>query len=168
MAHQHSFSRDARPFGLLIAEQRLSRRTVLRRLAGFTLAGGSITSFVTACSSATNTSPASQSQVAAPSASHSDTFSASRAPTPSSHSKALYTYHGHTASVNAVAWSPDGKRIASGSTDNTVQVWDAIDGRHVFTYKGHTNPVGAVAWSPDGKRIASGGNDHTVQVWQVL
>src|SRR5258708_3277435 len=70
----------------------------------------------------------------------------------------LYTYRGHSGSVNAVMWSPDGKRIASGSDDHTVQVWDAADGSHVFTYKGHfngahPNGVYAVAWSPNGKRI---------------
>ena len=67
-----------------------------------------------------------------------------------------YTYRGHSSSVYAVAWSPDGKRIASGSDDKTVQVWDAANGGHVFTYRGHSNLVYAVAWSPDGKRIASG------------
>jgi serine/threonine protein kinase len=79
----------------------------------------------------------------------------------------LYTYRGHSDGVNAVAWSPDGKRIASGGQDNTVQVWDAVDGGNVFTYRGHSDPVAAVAWSPDGRRIASGGWDNTVQVWDA-
>ena len=85
----------------------------------------------------------------------------------------LNTYHGHSDVVNAVAWSPDGKRIASGSgkithsIDNTVQVWNAADGSHVFTYKGHSSIVQAVAWSPDGHRIASGSDDKTVQVWNA-
>jgi len=78
----------------------------------------------------------------------------------------LYTYHGHS-HVNAVAWSPDGRRIASGSDDFMVQVWDAAGGGHVFTYKGHSNLVEAVAWSPDGRRIASGSFDKTVQVWDA-
>ena len=79
----------------------------------------------------------------------------------------LYTYRGHSSEVWAVAWSPDGKRIASGSFDHTVQVWDAADGGNVFTYRGHSSGMFAVAWSPDGKRIASGSYDHTVQVWDA-
>ncbi len=83
-------------------------------------------------------------------------------------STTLYTYHGHDGTVYTVAWSPDGKRITSGSLDFTVQVWDATDGGHVFTYRGHSNVVLAVAWSPDGKRIASAGDDNTVQVWVAM
>jgi WD40 repeat protein len=79
----------------------------------------------------------------------------------------LFTYSRHLVFVNAVAWSPDGKRIASGSDDGTVQVWDATDGGNVYTYKGHSWLVVSVAWSPDGKRIASGSRDKTVQVWDA-
>ncbi len=48
------------------------------------------------------------------------------------------------------------RRIASGSWDKTVQVWDAADGGHVVTYHGYSSDVYAVEWSPDGRRIASG------------
>ncbi len=71
-----------------------------------------------------------------------------------------------------MAWSPDGKRIASasgveGEGDYTVQVWDASTGKTLLTYTGHTEAVHAVAWSPDGSRIASASQDRTVQVWSV-
>ncbi len=83
-----------------------------------------------------------------------------------------YTYKGHTDQVLAAAWSPDGKRIASGGGaafgggDDSVQVWDALNGGHVFTYRGHTNGVNAISWSPDSRYVVSGSDDKTVQVWQ--
>ena len=64
------------------------------------------------------------------------------------------TYTGHLNTVTTVAWSPDGMRIASGSWDQTVQVWDARTGTPIFNCN-HTSTVNAVAWSSDGKRIAS-------------
>ncbi len=79
----------------------------------------------------------------------------------------LYTYRGHSQPVASVAWSPDGQRIASGSTDSTVQIWDATDGSNVLTYQGHSNTAVSVAWSPDSKHIASGSYDKTVQVWDA-
>ncbi len=78
----------------------------------------------------------------------------------------LFTYRGHTNAVESVAWSPDGKRIASGSDDNTLQVWDATDGKHVLTKRGSV-AVNTVAWSPDGKRIASKNADNTIQIWDA-
>ena len=78
-----------------------------------------------------------------------------------------FTYHGHTAYVSGLAWSPDGKRIASASGDGTVQVWDALNGGHVLTYRGHSSDALSVGWSPDGKYLASGGLDTTVQVWNA-
>ena len=76
------------------------------------------------------------------------------------------TYKGHSGAVINVAWSPDGKRIASGGDDNIVHVWDAETGRTLLQYRGHTDNVFKVAWSPDGMLIASAGADDTVQVWR--
>ena len=77
------------------------------------------------------------------------------------------TYHGHLLPVYAIAWSPDGKRIASASQDGTVHVWDAATGDRSFRYHGHRGSVNAVAWSPNGSYIASAGSDTTVQVWDA-
>src|SRR5713101_7590702 len=78
-----------------------------------------------------------------------------------------YSYQGHTAAVSSVAWSPDGKHIASGSADGIVKVWDATSVHILLTYKGHKDVVNSVAWSPDGKHIASASADGTVQVWDA-
>src|SRR5262249_40536122 len=78
-----------------------------------------------------------------------------------------YTYHGHTAPVNSVAWSPDGTHIASDSSDRTVQVWDASTAGLLQTYKGHADAVLSVVWSPDSSQIASASADKTVQVWDA-
>eukprot|EP00762_Andalucia_godoyi_P008561 ANDGO_01312.mRNA.1 Vegetative incompatibility protein HET-E-1 len=71
---------------------------------------------------------------------------------------------GHSDAVQSVAFSPDGKRIASGSYDNTVKVWQ--DGQCIQTLSGHSSYVNGVAFSPDGKRIASASSDSTVKVWE--
>jgi WD40 repeat protein len=76
------------------------------------------------------------------------------------------TLKGHTEAVQSVAFSPDGKRLASGSNDKTVKVWDTATGQEALTLKGHTNRVSSVAFSRDGKRLASAG-DWTVKVWDA-
>lgn len=76
-------------------------------------------------------------------------------------------YRGHSAEVRALAWSPDGKCLASSAYDRTVQVWNAADGNHIFTYQKHYFDVSkSLAWSPDSTRIASIGGGG-VSLWNA-
>jgi WD40 repeat protein/tRNA A-37 threonylcarbamoyl transferase component Bud32 len=80
----------------------------------------------------------------------------------------LLTLKGHTHPVWHVCFSPDGKRLASASWDQTVKVWDAVTGCDLLTLKGHTRPVLHVCFSPDGKRLASASLDRTVRLWDAV
>ena len=66
-----------------------------------------------------------------------------------------------------MVYSPDGSKIASGSWDDTVRIWDAETGAQIRTLDGHTSIVTSVAYSPDGSKIVSGSWDDTVRIWNV-
>ena len=67
--------------------------------------------------------------------------------------------------VVALAYSPDGARIASASWDGTARVWDARTGLETKTFRGHGAAVTAVAWTPDGRKVASASWDGTARIW---
>ena len=73
----------------------------------------------------------------------------------------------HKSDVNSVAFSPDGKTLATGSRDATVKLWNVSDGRELRTLLAHQDSVSSVAFSPDGKTLATGSWDNTVKVWNV-
>jgi len=76
-------------------------------------------------------------------------------------------FSGHTAAVNGVAYSPDGARVVSASSDNTLIMWDAQTGAIVHKLEHHAGAVNSVAYSPDGSLIASASTDKTIALWDA-
>jgi WD40 repeat protein len=69
--------------------------------------------------------------------------------------------------VRSVAFSPDGKRLLSGSADKTLRLWDATTGELLQTLAGHADQVLSVAFSPDGEHVLSGSRDRTLKLWDA-
>ncbi len=78
----------------------------------------------------------------------------------------IASLEGHEGNV-LLAFSPDGKVLASGSGDETIKLWDVPGGEPIAVLEGHTEGVGSVAFSPDGKVLASGSGDETIKLWDV-
>ena len=74
---------------------------------------------------------------------------------------------GHNNRVLSVSFSPDGKQLASGSSDETIKVWEVSSGKEIDTLRGHKSVVFSVSFSPDGKQLASGSDDETIKVWEL-
>lgn len=77
------------------------------------------------------------------------------------------TLSGHTDWVRAVAFSPDGTRLATASYDSTVRVWDTATGQELLTLTEHSRVVNSIAFSPDGTRLASAGGDGFIILWDA-
>jgi WD40 repeat protein len=81
--------------------------------------------------------------------------------------QAALTLRGHVGPVRAVAYTRDGKRLATGGHDTTVRIWDTATGREIACLRGHTQSVRGVAWSPDGGRLATASADGTARIWDA-
>ena len=78
----------------------------------------------------------------------------------------LFTRGGHTNGVNSISFSPDGKTLASASSDNTVRLWDVSTGNYIRSLTGHKNPVQDVLFSLDGKTLVSSSSSN-VRLWDA-
>src|SRR5262249_49715024 len=74
---------------------------------------------------------------------------------------------GHTAAVIYAAYSPDGTKIVTASSDHTARLWDARTGKQLLPPLQHDDDVLMADFSPNGKRVVTGSADHTARVWDV-
>jgi len=79
----------------------------------------------------------------------------------------LMTLQGHTDTLSAVVWSPDGNKIASGGGDRVIRIWNPTTGVSTLTLSGHTDIITSLAWNPDSVLLASSSVDRTIRVWNT-
>ena len=79
----------------------------------------------------------------------------------------IQTLTAHTSNIRTLAFSPNGRFLASGSDDHSVMIWQVQTGRRLRLFTGHTNWVTSVAFSPDGKTLASASYDRTIALWHL-
>ena len=82
-------------------------------------------------------------------------------------SKPDWTVIGHEKPVTAIAFHPDGMRLATGGADNLIHIWNAGTGERLATLRGHTWTIRALTFSPDGRLLASASGDRTIRLWDV-
>lgn len=78
-----------------------------------------------------------------------------------------HSLQGHSRSISKIAWSPNGKMLASGSRDKSVYLWNVGLGQSFNQLVGHSGTVHSVAWSPSGNLLASASSDSTIRIWQA-
>src|SRR4051812_353116 len=78
-----------------------------------------------------------------------------------------HTLRGHYNAICRIAWSPDGRMLASPSNDGTIRIWDAESGKALAVLEGHTGIVYNVAWSPDGRTLISTGQGYWMVLWDT-
>ncbi|KAF2402518.1 WD40 repeat-like protein [Trichodelitschia bisporula] len=83
------------------------------------------------------------------------------------HYKLTMTLMGHKKAVTMVKFSPDGKKIASCSSDATIKIWDVEAARYEHTLEGHLAGISTIAWAPDSTMIASGSDDKSIRLWNA-
>ncbi len=79
----------------------------------------------------------------------------------------IISLKGHTSYIDSIAFSPDGKTLATGSADDTVRLWNVDTGEYITSLIGHTDTVTSIAFSPDGKTLATGSWDDTLRFWNL-
>jgi WD40 repeat protein/class 3 adenylate cyclase/energy-coupling factor transporter ATP-binding protein EcfA2 len=78
-----------------------------------------------------------------------------------------FELRGHSYPVGSISWDPDGRRIATGSFDGSVRIWDGRTGRLEIELLGHSGTVISVDWSRDGSRLVTSASDGTAKVWEI-
>lgn len=86
---------------------------------------------------------------------------------PSKSSKPMSRMTGHQKLVNHVAFSPDGRYVASASFDNSLKLWNGLDGKFIASLRGHVAAVYQCAWSADSRLLVSCSKDTTLKIWDV-
>jgi WD40 repeat protein len=79
----------------------------------------------------------------------------------------LATLAGHKAAVQSMAYSPNGKTLASGSADKTIKLWDVSTGKEITNLQAHADGINSLVYSPDGKTLVSGSADKTIKLWDA-
>jgi WD40 repeat protein len=77
------------------------------------------------------------------------------------------TLEGHKEAVRSIAFSPDGRTLATGSADGPAKLWDTATGALRSTLTGHTDLINSVAFSPDGRTLATASDDSTAKLWAI-